>query len=950
MSRNLSNLFISESFQYLTQVSGSEIQTGLGATVSGSLLITASRADNATSASFADNANTATSSSFAENARSASYAETATSASYATFASGAVDVNAIYTASAEFSEITFEKGDASTFVVDSTPRRVIETVKNVTVSTINKGTPVYVSGSTGNALNVYPADASDVNRMPAAFVLNEQLIAGAEGEAILEGFINGVDTSTFAAGDDVYVAVGGGYTNVKPTGSANYIQKLGNVIQSSVNGSGVITTTGYYNDLPNIQSGYAWVGNSDGVATAIPTSSLSTTVDTGSLLTTASISDADITFTKGDASTFDITVNNVINSTSASFADNANTATTATTATSSSFADNANTAISASQSDNATSASFADIANTVTGIVTSASYAETASYANDFEVAGTITALSASITYIENVFETSSTIYSSGSNQFGDASDDIQTLYGTVDILTGPLNVSGSSIFHNGITGSLDGTASFVDNSTSSSFADTANTATTATNATSASFADTANTATTADSATSASYAVTASYAENAGDADPFPYTGSAIISGSLALVNNVQTALSLTNIGNTMLGTTSNTINNSSGVTIIGNGSQIDNSSYSLVVGERNKSKAGTYQFIAGGSDNNLETNSQGYSAIIASYNSNVHNAGGSNLYHAMVLGGTTSTANGNLTSTLSDDTSTVNGVRLSAIATKGSTVSGSEGSVAIATLNSTANGASNSIVIGGKSHTVAGSGSVIIGGQSATVSVGSNNTAIGSNTVSVTGGNSGIYSSFDSDINNANTGIVIGSTTSDVVGGNDANNGIYSSKEADINVNGAQANFIGGTYLGAIRNFAPSGKARFAYSTILGGESNGIHDGNNSGNQGSNYASFVVGGAHNTVKGYYVDGNENYSSGILASTGSTVTATSQSAILGGEYNLISGSNNTVILGGVGITGSADNTVYVPNLNVSGSATGLVANTADTYATPDIEQVITLT
>jgi hypothetical protein len=44
------------------------------------------------------------------------------------------------------------------------------------------------------------------------------------------------------------------------------------------------------------------------------------TTPTGSLLVTASISDATITFTKGDASTFDITVNNVLNATSASYA------------------------------------------------------------------------------------------------------------------------------------------------------------------------------------------------------------------------------------------------------------------------------------------------------------------------------------------------------------------------------------------------------------------------------------------------------------------------------------------------------------------------------------------------------------------------------------------------------------------------------------------------------
>jgi len=76
----------------------------------------------------------------------------------------------------------------------------------------------------------------------------------------------------------------------------------------------------------------------------------------------------------------------------------------------------------------------------------SASYAATSSYANNFNVAGTLTALSASITYLVNVFETSSTIYSSGSNQFGDDASDLQTLYGTVDIKTGPVLISGSLI------------------------------------------------------------------------------------------------------------------------------------------------------------------------------------------------------------------------------------------------------------------------------------------------------------------------------------------------------------------------------------------------------------------------------------------------------------------------------------------------------------------------
>lgn len=82
------------------------------------------------------------------------------------------------------------------------------------------------------------------------------------------------------------------------------------------------------------------------------------TVNTGSLLVTASISNATTTYTKGDGSTFALTVNNVQN------------ASTASIATSASYAQNASTA------DSATSASFASTA-------ISSSYALTASFAEN---------------------------------------------------------------------------------------------------------------------------------------------------------------------------------------------------------------------------------------------------------------------------------------------------------------------------------------------------------------------------------------------------------------------------------------------------------------------------------------------------------------------------------------------------------------------------------------
>jgi len=61
------------------------------------------------------------------------------------------------------------------------------------------------------------------------------------------------------------------------------------------------------------------------------------TVDTGSLLITASISNDRITFTKGDTSTFDFTVNNVVNADTASFVTTAQTASFVTTAQTASY-------------------------------------------------------------------------------------------------------------------------------------------------------------------------------------------------------------------------------------------------------------------------------------------------------------------------------------------------------------------------------------------------------------------------------------------------------------------------------------------------------------------------------------------------------------------------------------------------------------------------------------
>lgn len=143
---------------------------------------------------------------------------------------------------------------------------LVITGKNVGLTTIEKGTPLYFTGSgtAGNIVGILPADAGNPDRMPAGGVAGEQITAGSEGDVYIYGYINGVNTSAFSSGDDVFVAVGGGYTNIKPTGSA-FIQKLGNIEKvDPTNGSGVIQGPSWYNDLPNWEIGRVMVGRSTG--------------------------------------------------------------------------------------------------------------------------------------------------------------------------------------------------------------------------------------------------------------------------------------------------------------------------------------------------------------------------------------------------------------------------------------------------------------------------------------------------------------------------------------------------------------------------------------------------------------------------------------------------------------------------------------------------------------
>ena len=346
MSRNLTNLYVSESFQYLVQISGSGFETGLGSSIP-SINITASNAVSASfavsssnsatsisssyssvalSSSFATSAQTATSSSFATNATSASFAVTA---SYALNAGVTVNTASLLTtASAVNNVITFTKGDSSQFTVTvATGSAVtVNTGSLMTTGSVNANILTFTKGD-GSTFDLIVATGSAISASFASTASLALSVSTSISTQNLQHNVLFVDTSGPGI---IQVDAGLRYnpnTDLLTTTSSFALNAtsaslaLNNVLTASVSSNTITFTKGDGTTFPiTVDTGSA------------------VTVDTGSLLVTASISNATTTFTKGDGSQFSITANNVVNATSASVAVSASVALSSSFAVSSSVA------------------------------------------------------------------------------------------------------------------------------------------------------------------------------------------------------------------------------------------------------------------------------------------------------------------------------------------------------------------------------------------------------------------------------------------------------------------------------------------------------------------------------------------------------------------------------------------------------------------------------------
>lgn len=128
--------------------------------------------------------------------------------------------------------------------------------RNDSGSDITAGTPVYVVGYHAGSSKplIAPADASSSSTMAAIGIVESTITDGSEGLVAVMGVVKGVDTTSptsFGIGDTVYVASGGGLTNVKPTGVNDLIQNLGRVTKVNSNGRILLLGAGRSNDVPN---------------------------------------------------------------------------------------------------------------------------------------------------------------------------------------------------------------------------------------------------------------------------------------------------------------------------------------------------------------------------------------------------------------------------------------------------------------------------------------------------------------------------------------------------------------------------------------------------------------------------------------------------------------------------------------------------------------------------
>ncbi len=142
---------------------------------------------------------------------------------------------------------------------------------------LTKGDAVYISGISGNTTVVSKADADDSAKMQGFGLAAKDANNNANLEVYTFGTLNGLDTSSYTLGAELYVSTTAGeLTDTPPTGESAALQKIAKVTRvHATSGSVKIMGAGRTNATPNLNNGNIFIGDSNNQAV---TTSLATQV------------------------------------------------------------------------------------------------------------------------------------------------------------------------------------------------------------------------------------------------------------------------------------------------------------------------------------------------------------------------------------------------------------------------------------------------------------------------------------------------------------------------------------------------------------------------------------------------------------------------------------------------------------------------------------------------
>ena len=145
------------------------------------------------------------------------------------------------------------------YLKDSVVRFTAKAGENIT-----KGQAIYISGISGEVPVVSLADADDTNKMPAFGLAESTVSTNGSVEITSNGTLAGIDTSSYALGDILYISTTAGSLTNDPSGlEASKVQNIGMVQRvHASNGSIKVGGAGRTNATPNLNDGNIFVGNS----------------------------------------------------------------------------------------------------------------------------------------------------------------------------------------------------------------------------------------------------------------------------------------------------------------------------------------------------------------------------------------------------------------------------------------------------------------------------------------------------------------------------------------------------------------------------------------------------------------------------------------------------------------------------------------------------------------